>query len=217
MFYTYRRSNLVPAFFAGLLAAFISTEASASPDCAAAFKDTEKVTREATASAFSNVRKAEGSLRYESGKMLNEANAKLSQAAAPSGFCPEGCEASKTPRIVFSSVPKKYLSDYSDSKKCEDLLQKTKDNPIKFSDRKFSTQEEFNAWFGDFSQGKGTDGNELYKLCDGACSPRYTCFISQKDGHLNVDAEAICGTARDKNDNLYVLSYSYRFFCEASK
>jgi hypothetical protein len=64
-----------------------------------------------------------------------------------------------------------------------------------------------------FTRGKGDDGEELYRLCDGQCSPHYLWVISRDADRLVVDAEVTCGHARDRDDNRYDLSYGLRWVC----
>ncbi|MFN8389098.1 MAG: hypothetical protein U0136_02265 [Bdellovibrionota bacterium] len=184
------------------------------PACGSTPKEVAVDTKTATAATWSNFRKSEGSLAYESEKMLSAANQNAAKASPPAELCSGGCSPSVPPLVVFRSVPNKFLSDYSDSEKCNKLLTETKARPLRFPNREFSSLAELNEWFGEFSQGKGKDGSALYAQCDGACSPQYTCLISQSGGKLHVDAEVICGPARDKDENLYKLSYGYRWSCQ---
>ena len=54
---------------------------------------------------------------------------------------------------------------------------KTANQSFKFGPKLFATLAELNSWVGDFSQGKGTDGETLYKLCPRSCSPDYKYSI----------------------------------------
>ena len=192
---------------------FAPQAASAEPACDSVKKDMGLRATVATAGGWANLRKAEGSLSYESQTMLNEASANLPLADPPQDFCPEGCKVSPRPLVVFRSIPNKFLSVYSDAAKCDAFFAQTKKQPLSFPNRVFASQTEFNAWFGDFSQGKGVDGAALYVQCDGDCSPQYICLIQPDADKIHVNAEVICGPARDKSDNQYQLSYGYRWSC----
>jgi hypothetical protein len=187
--------------------------ARADDDCSAVVKDVPGEQVIADAGTWTNLRKAEGSLRYESERLLNAAEKKRAALQPPAGLCPAGCIPISEPEIVFISVPQKFLDSYRDQQKCERLLKQTTAAPLAYHDRTFSSAAEFNDWFGDFSQGKGDDGRTLYRQCDGSCSPRYTCIIKQQGAALHVDADVICGPARDKSDDTYKLSSSYRWTC----
>lgn len=166
----------------------------------------------ASAAAWSNLRNQAGSIRFESGRLVASALSKLPQDNSSSASCKLDC-ASPKPAVMFTSVPNRFLKEYSDRDRCEQHLKKTKANPLQYTARKFRSLEEFNAWYGDFSQGKGKDGADLYKNCDGSCSPQYSTLIKPQGSVLEVDAQVVCGPARDKDDNQYKLSYSYIWTC----
>ena len=159
------------------------------------------------------MRNQEGSIRFESGRMLGEA-LKTFASLKPPEACVSQCSDAK-PLLVFDSEPAKYLSDYGDKSKCEGYFSATKKSPYRYSGRKFASPAEFNDWFSDFSQGKGDDGSDLYEKCDGDCSPRYRSFITPNGHKLAVDAEVVCGPARDKDDNNYKLKFMVRWTCKA--
>ncbi len=190
-------------------AAFVPT--AFATDCSS--KEIPVAKKDASASAWSNLRNNEGSIRYESAQLLGKALADFESLKPPADVCADGCGEPK-PTLVFSSIPKKYRSDYSDKEKCTRLETETKAKPYEYRGRSFPTQDEFNSWFSDFSQGKGKDGSDLYERCDGDCSPQYFTNIVPVGGKLRVDSEVICGQARDKDDNQYVLTFAYRWDCK---
>ena len=151
-------------------------------------------TKSATASAWDNFRKNPGSLNFESARMIAAAEAGLKDGQA----------------IYFSSVPGKFLSSYPDKPQCERLAEQTTRSPLVFSGLSFQSLSDFDSWFGDFSQGRGREGEKLYRLCPGSCSPQYFCYIYKKpSGKFEVRAEVICVVVRDKSDNIYVLKSGY--------
>lgn len=182
--------------------------------CSAATKDISEDSTLATASFFANERNKPGSIRYESSSMLEKAEKKLSDAEKPEDLCPPGCQLAEKPEIVFKSIPNKFETDYPDYDKCQKLLNETEKNPFNYN-KQFSSMGEVEDWFSDFSRGKGTDGKDLYKKCDGSCSPQYTFIITEEGSNLKLDASVVCGHERDKDDNQYRLSYSYRWTCRS--
>jgi len=178
----------------------------------------EKVVKQestlATAAFLANERNKAGSIRYESGAMLEKAESNIGTAQKPADLCPSGCEISEKPEIIFKAVPNKFLSDYSDYDKCQKLLEETQKTPFEYNEQ-FSSIDQIESWFSDFSRGKGEDGKGMYDKCSGKCSPQYELIISKQNGKLALDADVICGHERDKKDNQYELSYSYRWSCES--
>jgi len=155
--------------------------------CPTTDKGIERVV--ATASTWSNLRNSEGSLKYETGRLL----------AA-------GLPANSEGSVVLSSIPSKFLESYTDQKYCKEKYEETRSAPITYKERKFSNLDELQDWIGKFSQGDGKDGKDLYNKCDRSCSPQYKYRIQRlQDASYKVDAEAVCGPARDKDDNNYEL------------
>jgi hypothetical protein len=170
-------------------------------DCAKnKLKPVEKTT--ATAAAWANLKKAEGSLRIESERLLSSAAKILSLSTT-----------AKSPTLIFESKPKKFLSDYSDRADCEAKFKQSKAKPYTFGSLTFQSVEEINTWFSSFSQGKGEEGIKLYQLCSGSCSPQYKLSLTKKGSAFAVATQVVCGPARDKNDNMYDLSLNEKFAC----
>lgn len=182
-------------------------------NCAGVAKDVVIEQKLAEASAWSNFRESKGSIAFESKRMLKKAEQGLENAAPPADICPADCKPPEKPQIIFTSIPNKFISGYSDEAHCKDLSQRTASKPFRFEDRRFKSIEELADWFGQFSQGKGDDGAALYEKCDGSCSPQYHCEISESGGSLTLDASVSCGAARDKDDNQYKLAVAYRWVC----
>jgi hypothetical protein len=144
------------------------------------------------ANTWDNLRNNEGSLRFETTKLLT------------SGLDILAPEVS----LKMTSIPAKHKDNYRNEEYCGSKYEKTKETPITYSNKKFSSPEDLNAWISDFSQGKGDDGKSLYKKCDKDCSPQYSYLITKEGEDLLVDAHVVCGHARDKNDNTYLLNLS---------
>ena len=200
------------------LALPLVSSALADQDCSKDYEEILVESKVTTAATWANFRNKPGSLSYESNRLMklalaNEPKAKVESMSPPK--CATGCVRSSSPIAVFRSIPMLYLQDYSDRKTCEGLLEKTQVSPLSYKNRNFPTEDSLNDWFQDFSQGKGKDGSDLYAKCSGDCSPQYTYFIvpNPKSGSYSVNAEVLCGHARDKSDNNYKLSLSYRWSC----
>lgn len=173
----------------------------------------KKASTLATANSLPNLREAKGSLNFESKQMLKTAEAQRKKEKPSVGACPSECKLFDSPKIVFYSEPNVFLKDYSDKTKCLAYLEKTIKEPIKFSKQTFSSMDEFASWFADFSQGKGEKGRQLYKLCDGQCSPKYRTIIQYVNGQIVAEPEVICAEARDKSENNYLVSYGFLWSC----
>lgn len=133
---------------------------------------------------------------------------------APENLCPSYCKARPIAVFDFSSAPVKIRKNYRDKEKCSKHLIETRKTPIRYSDRKFDSLSAFKKWYHELSQGKGSDGKDLYKRCDGSCSPQYSFVISSSQGILNVTSTIICAHARDMSDNNYQVRSSFRWTCE---
>lgn len=181
--------------------------------CSSAVRDVRMESTQATASFFANEGNKPGSIRYESGAILEKADNGLASAQKPADLCPQGCTLPDKPVIVFRAIPQKFLTSYSDYNKCQKLLEETEKTPFEYN-KDFSSMSEVESWFSDFSRGKGADGQNMYDRCSGQCSPQYEFFIADTNGKLALDADVVCGHARDKDNNMYDISYSYRWQCQ---
>ncbi|MBL7662298.1 hypothetical protein JNK13_06050 [bacterium] len=70
------------------------------------------------------------------------------------------------------------------------------------------------SWFGDFSQGKGTDGEKLMQDCPGDCSPQYYVALEDRASSLEATCQIVCGHARDRDDGIYNLKSAVIWNCE---
>lgn len=215
MTYGIRRSLTILSqilFFAALL--LLNTAgAKGSDTCSDTEKDVAEASTQGTASLFANEGNKPGSVRYESGAILQKAEAGMPHAVKPADFCPAGCEIRPAPVIIFEAVPQRFLTSYSDYNKCQKLLEQTQKDPFEYN-KQFDTMSQVQDWFSNFSRGKGADGQDMYKKCSGQCSPQYDFFITNDGEKLALDAEVVCGHARDKSNNMYDISYSYKWICQ---
>lgn len=183
------------------------------PSCPPELATEAKQTKEVTANTWDNFRNNPGSLRFESAEMLSRGLEELTSGL--SLRCPDACVETKTAKMKFTVVPREFLEDYSDKEKCHQLFERTKQTPMSFPQQSFQDLEGMSRWIGDFSQGKGNLGEELYRRCDGACSPQYHYSIWRNGEAYELVPRAVCGPARDKWDNKYKISYSFRVFCKS--
>lgn len=174
--------------------------------------ENEKVV--ATADTLPNFRNIAGSLRFESNRLLENAENALQKGVnLPSNECPPGCKLEEKPEILFSCVPQKYLQESNDLKYCLSMERKTATTPFEYTNIGFDSISQLADWFSDFSQGKGKDGNDLYRRCDQSCSPQYSNQIKRENNKLLLNSSVICGPPRDKSDNKYFLKTFFLWHC----
>ncbi len=162
---------------------------------------------------FANLRGTADCVKVRSHALLKDAAAKQDEQKPPEGLCPAGCQPVSKPVILFRSEPNKLLEEYDDKPACDQLFVQTQKEPITFFNRKFPDIDEVADYFGEFSQGKGTDGERLYEICHSTCSPRYTATIEEEANGFVMNTAVICGAARDRDDGQYRLSAHYEWTC----
>jgi hypothetical protein len=115
--------------------------------------------------------------------------------------------------VIFDSVPNERLVEYSEREQCEKLLEESERNPLRYDHREFETPENAKKWYRDLTQGNGKDGKDLYNRCPGRCSPSYSSIVSFKGDQLSVSTSAICGHARNKDDDQYRMKTALKWVC----
>lgn len=189
-----------------------SAAGAAPAQCAAAVTDTPLTQTSASVGMFANLRGSDGSIRAVAQDLLTAA---LEQQRGATLQCPGGCTDAAT-SIVYQVLPTAYLNDNRQRAECQQYERETSANPLRFAVHEFDSLEALNEWIMDFSRGKGADGKALYAACASNCSPRYTFVIKPRGGtRLQLEAEVICGLARDKNVTQYSLSTALRTTCSA--
>lgn len=211
--------RLVAVGLGGLALSFMTAigtvlAAETGDDCSSVVRDLPLASTVASASTWDNIRSAEGSVGVESRKLLAQAELQLGQHHPPEALCPAGCSPVPKPEIVLDTVPNKLLTQYSEFSFCAKRLEQTSNNPLSYQGRRFSDIDHVAEWFSDFSQGRGEDGADLYRRCDGSCSPRYQTAIERTSTGYQVAATVICGHARDRDDDRYQLRTAVRWRCE---
>jgi len=193
-----------------ILAGAVSAEL---PDCAAFGIEVPAEHALATAATVPNVLRLPQSVQAESQRLLEASERRAGSEAPPRNPCPAHCSLPETPEILFRSVPSEVQTEYDGVDRCEQLHDSTSTQPLTFDGRTFATLEELGEWVGDFTRGRGEDGEELYRRCDGKCSPTYLWVISRSEERFVVATEVTCGHARNRESNQYDLSYSLRWTC----
>ena len=168
--------------------------------------------RESVASAglMMNIAEHPKSIRVVAQKLLTEA---IDSPAPKSTNCP-GCRAPSPPEIVYRVAPTAFLPSPQQPAMCLGLERATQNHPLAFPSREFDNVGALNAWISDFSQGRGSDGQQLYAQCGGDCSPRYTFLIAPGASGLKVGTQVICGLARDREVDDYRVSTALRITCD---
>ncbi len=180
--------------------------------CSSESKQVEVGERLASASTYANYWKKEGSVSFETEGLFQKAEDQYPEISKPEGICPEQCGAS-TPLFLFESIPNKRKESYEEYEKCAALLKDTEQDPIVYERRTFATRDEAIEWYQDLTRGKGDDGEDLYDRCDGSCSPAYETIATKEGESVVVSSRIVCGHARDKSDNQYLLRASFVWVC----
>ena len=196
-----------------LLSPMIFSPVAGAEDCSSGWSEQKIESIEATADSWPNLRNYPGSLKFESNRLLTGAAKQVGTAVPASIRCPVGCKPAERATIKYLTIPAKFRSDNSDAERCKALLEQTTKSPFSYKDRRFSSIDELASWFGDFSNGSGADGKDLYARCDGDCSPQYHTTIRPSSAGYSLDADVICGAARDKSDNKYNLTLALHWGC----
>lgn len=170
-----------------------------------------------SAGFFSNWRRSDSSVTVVSENLFRQAFDTYYLTPQPKDFCADRCVLPAHPDIIFRSIPRKYLSDYGDKDQCNRLYLNTKRFPLRYSVSLPREPEKLNEWIADFSQGENDQGKALYIDCPGSCSPQYEYVITPVMDAYAVNAQVVCGPARDKGDDMYTLSYSFRWQCREPK
>ena len=156
-----------------------------------------------------NIAEHPESLRAIAKRLL--ATAVESDAFKIAPACGDAC--APQARIVYKVEPTVFLPEGEQQALCLKLESDTAREPLRFARREFPSLAKLNDWIMEFSQGRGEDGKALYEQCGGNCSPRYSFHIEQADGKLSISADVLCGLARDKKSDQYLVSTAVRWQC----
>jgi hypothetical protein len=166
----------------------------------------------ASAGFFANLRNADHSIRARTDQMLQDARSAAQTMSTQEASCMRSCKAPKV-AVLFHSTPYRYLPNHKEATQCQALLETTTKTPIVYEKRRFPSDDQARAWYEDLTQGDGTDGEDLYRRCPGACSPAYSSVAYRDGSEFVVSTSIVCGHARDKDDDQYSLSTGLRWIC----
>lgn len=158
-----------------------------------------------------NIAEHPESLRAIAKRLL--ATAVESDAFKRAPACGDECASPPRARIVYKVEPTVFLPEAEQQALCLNLEDETTAKPLSFPRREFPSLAKLNDWIMEFSQGRGEDGKALYAQCGGNCSPRYSFYIEQADGTLSISADVLCGLARDKKSDQYLVSTAVHWQC----
>lgn len=212
---TRARGSLSAALALAALVAASSASANEAGRCVGDPLEVPLASVEARAGVLANALKRDGSIRVVAARLLDEATAAARRARPPGEVCSEACPAA-APDVVLRSVPTAFRAADADAAHCQELLASTTEEPLVW-ERSFDDAQDLGDWIAAFSRGRGEDGRELYRLCDGACSPQYAWTIREAaDGRLDVRADVVCGPPRDRDDDLYRVASGLVWTCGPS-
>lgn len=159
-----------------------------------------------------NIAEHPESIRALAKRLLN--SAMESSAFTESPTCQDGCASGLKANIVYRVEPTVFVPEAEQQAMCLDLEKTTMVKPLEFPAKEFASLDKLNEWVMEFSQGRGDEGKALYAQCGGNCSPRYTFFIQQHENEkLSISADVLCGLARDKKSDQYLVSTGVRWQC----
>lgn len=168
----------------------------------------------ASASFFDNLWGLDNSVKKVAHSLLASASDRLRSLTPPQGMCPRSCSVAP-PEIIFTAAPRKHLEEYDDKALCTQHLTQTSHRPLIYTAQNLENLEEVADRFSDLSQGDGKDGEDLYEKCDGDCTPSFEITLTpNKANGFDESSSVICGHARDKDDNLYILTTSILWKCK---
>ncbi len=127
--------------------------------------------------------------------------------------CGETCRGTLRAQIVYRVEPTVFMPEEKQQAVCLTFEEQTKLEPMRFDPKEFDSLDKLNDWIMAFSQGRGDDGKALYDRCSANCSPRYTFYITNDAEQLAISTEVLCGLARDRKSDQYLVSTAIRWQC----
>ncbi len=186
------------------------TPLTAARDCPDPVGETPLASTTGSAHLIHNLASHPESIRAIARRLLEEA---LNGDHEKTHGCAPNCATVKRPEVVYRVSPTEFLAPEEQRAVCKQFETETKAHPLRFESRVFETVDELNDWIMDFSQGFGKDGELLYEQCSSNCSPRYTFLIAEERAGYAVKTEVLCGLARDRTNNQYLISTALRRRC----
>lgn len=166
-----------------------------------------------SAGIMKNLAETEDSIKAIATRLLEEAldGQKPSQQSGCDANCPDQGVA----EVIYRVRPSALLPENEQNELCLTLEKTTAKTPLRYAPSPFATFDALNEWLSRFTQGQGEDGEQLYEICAANCSPRYTFVIAQQSPGYAVQAEVLCGLARDRAVDTYEISTATRHRCAA--
>lgn len=180
-------------------------------DCPIPRAETPLATEYGSAGFIKNMAESPDSIRAIAAGLLGVALTDDAQPAVPG--CDPSCPVGQLSEVVYRVAPVAFLPDEKQHEVCLTFEKQTSETPMLFDPRSFASVDDLNEWMTAFSQGRGEDGRLLYERCGSNCSPRYTFFIASEGAGYQVKAEVLCGLARDKSNDQYLISTALRQRC----
>lgn len=181
-----------------------------SAECPVMQEEKSLDTEYGSAGFIKNLAESADSIRMIAARLLESA---LSAENAPSADCVSSCPDQEIAEVIYRVAPVAFLADDQQNEICLTLEEQTSVEPMRFEARSFDSVPKLNDWIMAFSQGRGVDGKLLYERCSSNCSPRYTFHIAEQPTGYEVTAEVLCGIARDKANDQYLISTALRRSC----
>lgn len=179
-------------------------------DCPLPLAEIALATEYGSAGFIKNMAESPDSIRAIAARLLEVA---LASEKAPAAGCEPACPHGQTTEVIYRVAPVAFLADDKQHEVCLAFEDQTVADPMLFEARSFGSVDDVNEWMTAFSQGRGEDGRLLYERCSSNCSPRYTFVIHEQGAGYAVKAEVLCGLARDKSNDQYLISTAVRQRC----
>ena len=112
-------------------------------------------------------------------------------------------------KIKFTAQPNVFLKEYANKEYCLGKLAETQKKPIVFY-QSFPDLNGFSEYFSKLATGKNDDGDTMYEECPKDCSFNFTIDLKKDTNRYKSEIKAICGEARDKDDNQYLLAVAVK-------
>jgi hypothetical protein len=180
-------------------------------ECPRTLGEEPLATEYGSAGIMKNLAETPDSIRAVASRLLEHALTVEDRKKAAG--CSDDCPDAGVAEVIYRVAPAAFLPRPEQNAICLKHEDETTSNPLRFTPARFANFAEMNTWISDLSQGRGADGKKLYEQCGSNCSPRYTFVIADADTGYAVRAEVLCGLARDKADDQYLISTALRRSC----
>ena len=180
-------------------------------ECPRTLPEEPLATEYGSAGIMKNLAETPDSIRAIASRLLEQALTVESRKA--SAGCTEDCPDDGVAEVIYRVAPSAFLPRTGQDAMCLRYEEETAREPLRFAPAPFPEFGQLNGWISELSQGRGADGKRLYAQCGGNCSPRYTFYIAEVETGYEVRAEVLCGLARDRANDQYLISTALRRSC----